>query len=313
MYIYLVANFSNPAALAYALWSFNLEVSINGVIGFIVECYFARRLLRLSGHSLLGWILTVLVCGLSFIHFGLGIFFTDRLFELTMFSRFPQLTWITKIGLGSAAACDMLISISLCCYLYQSRTGCRKTDSLIVTLMLYTLNCGLLTGICAALVIIMFSVYPDSLLFMAFFWVLGKLYCNSCVAMLNSRQALRGKVGLETDNFSKISVPRSYLGSSTTPREPTFDVVYARPKSPRPALTVRVDTTTETLRDRHQDALNGEWVKAEKSSSRSGPYFREDFDGSVSASPESTVPLVPERGRHAWTYQDMPTFNGYAV
>ncbi|KAF8591064.1 hypothetical protein K439DRAFT_1055422 [Ramaria rubella] len=130
--------------ISHSMYYYLLEVSVNGVIGLIVECFFARRLLRLSGG---GWS--------AFCRYKVDtadlIVFTDRLYAIAFFAGLPQLTWITKIGLGSAAGCDMLISVSLCWYLYNARTGYRKTDSLIVTLMLYTFNCGLLTGVCAAM------------------------------------------------------------------------------------------------------------------------------------------------------------------
>jgi hypothetical protein len=81
---------------------------------------------------------------------------------------------VTSVGLGSAAAADMLIGISLCYYLSQSRTGVRRsvlhlflaastlviysipcrTDNLISTLMKYSLTTGFLTGIIACLVVI---------------------------------------------------------------------------------------------------------------------------------------------------------------
>lgn len=297
MFYYLIANYNNPPSLLSAVWSFNLEVSINGIIGFIVECFFARRLLRLSGGSWMGWVLTLLVCGLSLIHFGLGVYFTDRLFNLKFFVKFPELTWITKVGLGSAAACDLIIATGLCWYLFKSRTGYRKTDSLIVTLMVYTLNCGLLTGVCATMVIIMFSLFPESLLFMAFFWVLGKLYCNSCVAMLNSRQSLRGRLGYvpstPSDLPSKLSVPGTVprLRNSYYPEETTtFDTTYPRPPTPQPVLTVRVDTTTETTQEYYKSNPYHTQQQQETSSVNSSSDPRDTV--TVIPSPSSMVPLM---------------------
>jgi len=307
MYYYLISNFDNPPALASAVWSFNAEVSVNGLIGLIVECFFARRLLRLSGGSRVGYFLAGLVCFLSLIHFGLGVFFTERLFALGLFSKFPELTWITKVGLGSAAACDLIIAVGLCWYLYQSRTGYRKTDSLIVTLMLYTLNCGLLTGIGAAMVVITFSVFPTTLFFMAFFWILGKLYCNSCVAMLNSRQALRGKLGHVVGSnisdlqptkisaaFSPSRTQRSSLGYTN---DPNFEFLYTRPSSPQTALTVRVDTTTETSRDYYRHTMNTMSLpstKQETGSMVSLDRLPEDPATALAPSPSSTAPLIRE-------------------
>ncbi|KAJ6619505.1 hypothetical protein B0H10DRAFT_1793382, partial [Mycena sp. CBHHK59/15] len=82
--------------------------------------------------------------------------------------------WVTSAGLGSAAAADMLIGISLCYYLSKNRTGFSRTDSLITTLMTYSLTTGFLTGIFACLVVITFGVMPNNFVYVAFFWMLGK-------------------------------------------------------------------------------------------------------------------------------------------
>ncbi|PPQ72296.1 hypothetical protein CVT26_007127 [Gymnopilus dilepis] len=76
--------------------------------------------------------------------------------------------WVTSAGMGSAAAADITIAVSLCYYLMKSRTGFKRsvtplgsnvhstesaerpfqlnrTDSLISTLMIYSLTTGLVT------------------------------------------------------------------------------------------------------------------------------------------------------------------------
>ncbi|KAJ7758487.1 hypothetical protein DFH07DRAFT_449979 [Mycena maculata] len=169
VYSVLVLNFNNPSFLMTTTWSMNVQTDFNGLIGLIVECFYARRVWIVSKNIYL----TVIILVLAVIHFGLGIVFTIGSFE-TKRAQFSSLVWVTSVGLGSAAAADMLIGISLCYYLSRNRTGFKRTDNLISTLMKYSLTTGFLTGIIACLVVITFAIMPNNFVYVAFFWLLGK-------------------------------------------------------------------------------------------------------------------------------------------
>jgi len=78
--------------------------------------------------------------------------------------------------------------------LAKSRTGFRRTDSLVNILLVYTINTGLLTGIVAMLCFILYAVMPDTYIFMAIFLNLSKLYLNALLATLNARSNLRDQM-----------------------------------------------------------------------------------------------------------------------
>ncbi|KAJ7794184.1 hypothetical protein B0H14DRAFT_2924080 [Mycena olivaceomarginata] len=149
-------------------------------------------------------------------------------------ANFGNLVWVTSVGLGSAAAADMLIGISLCYYLSQSRTGVRRTDNLISTLMKYSLTTGFLTGIIACLVVITFGVMPNNFVYVAFFWLLGKCYVNSVLAALNSRESLREKAHPNSGSFLNLSG----ITNSGVP-----------PAMRKPSLSVNVEITSKTRTD----------------------------------------------------------------
>lgn len=210
IYWYLVTNFNNPEALARTFWSMNVQTDCNGLIGLIVECFFARRVWLLSRN----YILTGAIILLSCVHFALGIVFTIDSFLLPSANDFNQLIWVTSAGLGSAAAADLLIASSLCYYLLKSRTGFSRTDSLITTLTLYSLTTGLITGVIASLVVVTFAVVPADYIWEAFFWLLGKFYVNSLLATLNSRDSLREKASPKEGTFLHLSGVQ--VGTSAT-------------------------------------------------------------------------------------------------
>ncbi|KAH9971632.1 hypothetical protein BJV74DRAFT_799118 [Russula compacta] len=70
----------------------------------------------------------------------------------------------------------------------------RETDSMIMTLMIYSINTGLLT-----------SVLATASLISAFYGPLGKCYVNSLLALLNNRESIREGSSHVESNSGRIS------------------------------------------------------------------------------------------------------------
>ncbi|ETW81805.1 hypothetical protein HETIRDRAFT_173483 [Heterobasidion irregulare TC 32-1] len=243
VYWYLITNFSNPSALTRTVWA------LNGVIGLIVECFFARRVWILGKNIYI----TATIVILSLLHFVFGIVFTVEEFILQEFSRFPSLIWIACAGLGSAAATDIIIAASMCWYLWKSRTGFKGTDSIIATLMAYSINTGLLTSIIATAAVITFAVLPSSFVWLSCFWVLGKCYVNSFLATLNNREALRNRSNPDPGNFLNMS---TFSRNETYRGVPDMRKIVVQSTLP---LAVAVERTTEFKTDfsTHEDVKSG--------------------------------------------------------
>jgi len=243
IYWYLVLNYNNPAQLAFTHWSMNLQTDCNGLIGLMVEIFFAQRVWRISKN----WHLTCLICILACLHFGLGVFFTVESFLLKEYSRYTQLTWVTSTGLGGAAAADIIIAVSLVYFLLRSRTGFERTDSLITTLAIYAINTGLLTSICATCAVITFAIMPTNFVWISFFWCLGKLYCNSLLASLNSRRKLRAKVLPPGDSTFVLTNMRTE-SSVQSPTNRRFSGMTMHTPAHR-HLAITIETTKEQRTD----------------------------------------------------------------
>ncbi|KAF5360791.1 hypothetical protein D9756_004772 [Leucocoprinus leucothites] len=203
MYWYLVQNFTNEEALRRTTWSMNLQTDCNGLIGLIVECFFARRVWIMSGNAILTLIIVrgppplslpkstsrsgpIGLCSFRargwYVHhhffsavqpqvYASPVFTIEECVNLTLLAeeffakmtlrfllventRFFKLIWVTSAGLGSAAAADVIIACALCYYLLKSRTGFSSTDSLIATLIAYSLTTGLITSVLALICVV---------------------------------------------------------------------------------------------------------------------------------------------------------------
>ncbi|KAL0960625.1 hypothetical protein HGRIS_005656 [Hohenbuehelia grisea] len=175
---------------------------------------------------------------------GLGILFTVETFLLVHIDQFPKLIWVTSVGLGSAAACDIIIAMSLCFYLTRSRTGFKRTDSLITTLIAYSLTTGLITSVIASVAVITFAIMPTNFIWLSFFWILGKCYVNSFLAALNSRDSLRERAGPQDGTFLQLSPFQATVAS-----QHHEGMAMTTALKPNPPLTVKVETSTVSKMD----------------------------------------------------------------
>jgi len=162
----------------------------------------------------------------------MGLLFTVKSFSVERYSHYNSLVWVAVVGLSGTASADILIAGSMCWYLYHKKTGIARTDSIIVTLMTYSINSGLLTSILATITLIFFVMVPtSSLIWQSIFWTSGKCYVNSLLAMLNSRDYLRERS--ESDNseanraYNMTSVLQSkafYKSNKTRTTAVTVDI-----------------------------------------------------------------------------------------
>jgi len=101
------------------------------------------------------------------------------------------LAWAGLASLACDAACDSFITLTLVYYLHTSRTGFKRTESLINRLITWTINTGLLTSIFAIADFICILTMESNLVYVGVFFVVSKLYTNSILASVNMRATLK--------------------------------------------------------------------------------------------------------------------------
>ncbi|KIJ28038.1 hypothetical protein M422DRAFT_270727 [Sphaerobolus stellatus SS14] len=100
----------------------------------------------------------------------------------------------TTLQGATTAACDILISISLCYVFHSYRSGIKRTDSLINHMIIYAINRGIVTSICALLGVFLYYFVPYTYYFLIPMFVNGHLYVVSAVSILTSREGLREEI-----------------------------------------------------------------------------------------------------------------------
>jgi len=237
VYTYVIANYDDHAQLGNLVWSLVVEVLFNGFTAVLVQGFLTMRVWRLSNRNI--WftgVVTALVAG----EFGCILAFGAMAVGFRTFLELQRLKYLSISVNALAAAGDVLIAAILCTLLHRSRTGFHRSDTMINKLILFAVNTGFLTSLCAVASLISILVAGNTFLYIAFFFCIGRLYSNSLLATLNAREMIRGStsgIHSTSDNFS--------LALRELPKNGTVSV---RPTN----ISIKIDTTKEFVTDSDQ-------------------------------------------------------------
>ncbi|KAI0706370.1 hypothetical protein C8Q76DRAFT_156810 [Earliella scabrosa] len=189
-YYYLVSNYFEPRKLLFGSWSVRLLPLSSGLVICTSQSFFARRVIVVG--EMYRWVAFVAIA-LLIGELGFFAAATAEAFIRPSFASFSHVTWLISSGSGMAVTADLLLTTVLIISLRKSRTGVRRTDSMIDVLIMYSINTGLVTGIFNILSLALSIAYPDKLLYASFGIAGTKLYATSLLAALNSRQSLASR------------------------------------------------------------------------------------------------------------------------
>ncbi|KAK7680559.1 hypothetical protein QCA50_016341 [Cerrena zonata] len=208
IYWYTITNFTDPTVVVRIPWTIPAGIIVTPLSDTIVRTFFTYRVWIMSRRNI--WLTGTIILGVVAM-FGIGFGFGIKAFSLPTFEQFAELAWLLYLGLALVVVVDAFIAISLCIYLWQSRTGfSMRTDSLVALLMVYTVNTGLLTSIFSLACFITYAAMPKNYIFLALYFPLSKLYINALLATLNARDSLKREVqrptssGSTTDRLTNI-------------------------------------------------------------------------------------------------------------
>jgi len=229
IYWYVVTSWGNPAALQLIVWSTVVECLFVGLNAFLVQSFLTLRVWHLSGFNkpITGTIAVVVVGQFVANNVSTGFGFNKTYAELA------PLQWLSMFCNTLTVVGDVLISAALCILLHHSRTGFRRSDTMINTLIVFSVNTGLITSTFAVASLLSLIFAKRTFLNMAFFWCISRLYTNCLLATLNARKMI-GAIGYPHDISFSLN----------------FNTTNISPGTQHPAhLSITTDTTKDSARD----------------------------------------------------------------
>ncbi|TFK72630.1 hypothetical protein BDN72DRAFT_894613 [Pluteus cervinus] len=200
-YYYLISHDGNPLSSLTPLWTYSVHTVVISVSDFIIRTMFAYRICIFNNNKAIlpTWIMLLSLTSVASELFG------RTEISIGSSSRFLQdLAWL---NLATAVVADLSITISLSYLLHRSRTGFRRTNSVIRLLIIYTVNTGGLVALGSLVILVACVTDGKNLIVYALFLALSKLYIISYLASLNAREAIRDRF----QNDDPISINSQFL------------------------------------------------------------------------------------------------------
>ncbi|KAJ3810351.1 hypothetical protein EV368DRAFT_80685 [Lentinula lateritia] len=242
VYTYLITNFGNAPELLNTVWSLLAEVLVNG----FTAVFLAHRVWQLSNGNIWISVPAFLLVAAEFVSvFVFGVIGLTRVHTFVELSDILKASYSITSGLSItvnvlAAVADTYIAGLLTLLLHTSRTGFQRSDSIINKLIIFSINTGALTSLCAIASMLSILLAPATFIYISFFFCMGRLYANSLLATLNIRTLIRKEGGSNVQASGDTgSIP---LGNYNTS-------IFNPPST----ISVKIDTSREFTTDRDRE------------------------------------------------------------
>ncbi|KAJ7111726.1 hypothetical protein C8R44DRAFT_985235 [Mycena epipterygia] len=208
MYYYLVTNWGNVAALGLTTIGLDLHLVFLSVSTFICQAFFLLRVWRFSNRNKL--LTGVLTAGctttlvLDLLLAAQNVAFTRNSTKIP-----PDLKGETIGVFSTGAANDLAIALVLCWYLQREKSGFERTKFILTRVIQFTVSTGLVTSLLALGSLAAYIGSPNTFIWLAMHFSLGRMYTNALLATLNSRHKLRTLLSTPIS----VQVPASAGGS----------------------------------------------------------------------------------------------------
>ncbi|KAL0067042.1 hypothetical protein AAF712_005826 [Marasmius tenuissimus] len=190
VYIKYGLEYGNVAGLAVVRNGWLSIPIISALNATVVQLFFAYRIWKLSRSGILGIFVAVLAiaAGVGGVVTGIQAKIINNLGQVAVRARTALTIWLTITG-----ACDVVIAVCMTVILSRKRFGFNdSTDDAITKIIRLTVETGTLTAILAMLTVILFCVFPNRSYWNIPMDMLGKLYSNNFMVILNRRIRMFG-------------------------------------------------------------------------------------------------------------------------
>ncbi|KAI6158157.1 hypothetical protein BKA82DRAFT_4067614 [Pisolithus tinctorius] len=194
LYYYLITNYGILTSLEYMVWTFPASLLINVLVIAIVQCSFAHTISCLCRPQK-KWLVAGPIILLVLVHLGPALEAVIMMFVNRDVDILTQIRFSAVLpALAIVALVEALITISLCVLFHgsRSRSAFPRTKRLFQTLIIYAVNRCLLTSL-VTIAEFTVNVNQQDDWTMGLDFMIGKLYANSLLASLNTRQYLRSQ------------------------------------------------------------------------------------------------------------------------
>ncbi|KAF8236146.1 hypothetical protein L208DRAFT_1391271 [Tricholoma matsutake] len=191
---------------------------LSGIVGCVVQVFYAYRINVLSRTKALGFAISVV----SIVGCMGGIVTGIKCYQLGSLSKLSTTAVFISAGFwwGCCVFCDVTIAVSMTYLLSRRDTGFRETHLLVTRLTRLTIETGTTTALMAIVNLGLFFGFPHTNYYTVPVLIVAKLYSNTLLVVFNSRMRIMGS--REERELSTSPDLTSRLAVNSQLRGPTF-------------------------------------------------------------------------------------------
>ncbi|KAF8966590.1 hypothetical protein BDZ97DRAFT_1938450 [Flammula alnicola] len=182
-----VTNYNNPASLEFITWTIPFTAVATALAALVTQFFLGHRVLMLTKSKLL----VAFIGMLSVLGFFFAVYAGIYSGILRDVAKFGVLGPFVTCWLVFQTSADILITVVLAIALSRSRTGFRRTDTIINRIIRGAVQTGLFASVFALADLYSFQMHRNTNVYAMFVYPLGRIYTNTLLDTLNARTALK--------------------------------------------------------------------------------------------------------------------------
>ncbi|KAJ7444419.1 hypothetical protein B0H11DRAFT_2250102 [Mycena galericulata] len=143
-----VAHYGEYRFFDLQTWSMWAEPAVTAVVGLLAQLFFSERCWKIMKKS---WMVFVVLTFLLALSLGSGVAVSISFFKVRLFSELRKIPIPISFWLISTAVTDIIIAGILCAGLYGARTSVKRTETVLMKLIVLSVETSSCTAICAIL------------------------------------------------------------------------------------------------------------------------------------------------------------------
>lgn len=202
----LVSGWGDPTSFSRISIFAAMTVPLTGLESCVVQTFFAWRIWNLRRGSKVGRFVPCIISSVALVQFAAAVVHGICCYQSDNFNIGKE--WLklsTEIWLSGSFLCDCIIVMTMIILLVQAKleSSFVLTRRLIDRLIIVTLETGAITVVVILVQLGIYIKYPeDALQHVAVMYILGGLYANVLLAVLNGRKRARRLVALTHHSLS---------------------------------------------------------------------------------------------------------------
>ncbi|KAJ7323976.1 hypothetical protein DFH08DRAFT_968981 [Mycena albidolilacea] len=203
LYEYTIIGYGRPEIIFDSSRARSLDMAylFDGSIAASVQGFFSYRIYALSRKLYI----PIVIWTLILLRLLACVMLCVEGLEATSIATYQiQWEWLVTSLSSVSTVNDCVITVTLCILLHKQRTNAyKRTGTLLNKLILWTIETGMLTSASAVVTVVFTVAMKGNFIFFGFYILEARLFSNSLLANLNSREALRA---LNNRHFSLSNI-----------------------------------------------------------------------------------------------------------